>query len=78
LRVTHDAPVRGAVSDGTVCGLVQVNVKVRDDAALGRFWADALRWKSPAEPPVTNLEPVGVTTCGRQLWPTGKATSSAC
>ena len=25
--------------------LVQVNVKARDDAALGRFWAAALGWR---------------------------------
>lgn len=40
--------------------LVQVNVKARDDAALGRFWADALGWETSSEGPgVTNLEPVG-------------------
>ena len=31
--------------------LVQVNVKARDDAALGRFWADALGWGFPARGP---------------------------
>jgi len=40
--------------------LVQVNVKARDDAALGRFWAEALGWGSSSEGPgVTNVEPAG-------------------
>ncbi|MCC5031741.1 VOC family protein [Streptomyces sp. WAC 00631] len=40
--------------------LVQVNFKARDDAALGRFWAEALGWGVSSEGPgVTNLEPVG-------------------
>ncbi|MFD8231266.1 VOC family protein [Streptomyces sp. NPDC059696] len=40
--------------------LVQVNFKARDDAALGRFWADVLGWGMSSEGPgVTNLEPVG-------------------
>lgn len=40
--------------------LVQVNFKARDDAALGRFWADALGWGLSSEgPSVTNVEPVG-------------------
>src|SRR3712207_1959388 len=26
--------------------LVQVNLKARDDSALGRFWAEALRWRA--------------------------------
>ncbi|TYB41205.1 VOC family protein [Actinomadura chibensis] len=40
--------------------LVQVNFKARDDAALGRFWADALGWGVSSEGPgVTNVEPVG-------------------
>ncbi|MFJ4714229.1 VOC family protein [Streptomyces sp. NPDC088785] len=40
--------------------LVQVNFKARDDAALGRFWAEALGWGLSSEGPgVTNLEPVG-------------------
>ena len=44
--------------------LVQVNVKARDDAALGRFWADALGWGTSSEGPgVTNVEPVGF------VWP---------
>ncbi|MDP9794448.1 hypothetical protein J2S43_002960 [Catenuloplanes nepalensis] len=42
--------------------LVQVNVKARDDAALGRFWADALGWGVSSEGPgVTNVEPAGFT-----------------
>ncbi|MBO9554186.1 VOC family protein [Cellulomonas sp.] len=40
--------------------LVQVNVKARDDEAVGRFWADALGWDLSSEGPgVTNLEPPG-------------------
>ncbi|TKK91666.1 VOC family protein [Herbidospora galbida] len=40
--------------------LVQVNIKAGDDAALGRFWADALGWEVDSEEPgVTNVEPVG-------------------
>jgi predicted enzyme related to lactoylglutathione lyase len=40
--------------------LVQVNIKARDDAALGRFWAEALGWGVSSEGPgVTNVEPVG-------------------
>jgi len=40
--------------------LVQVNIKARDDAALGRFWAEALGWGLSSEGPgVTNVEPVG-------------------
>ncbi|WP_456844487.1 VOC family protein [Cellulomonas sp. P5_C6] len=40
--------------------LVQVNIKARDDAAVGRFWADALGWGVSSEGPgVTNVEPVG-------------------
>src|SRR5690349_22736505 len=42
--------------------LVQVNIKARDDSALGRFWADALGWGVSSEGPgVTNVEPVGFT-----------------
>lgn len=42
--------------------LVQVNFKARDDAALGRFWADALGWGVSSEGPgVTNVEPLGFT-----------------
>src|SRR5215475_14854095 len=44
--------------------LVQVNVKARDDSALGRFWAAALGWGVSSEGPgVTNVEPVGF------VWP---------
>ncbi|MEV6978835.1 VOC family protein [Kitasatospora sp. NPDC093806] len=40
--------------------LVQINMKAQDDAALGRFWAEALGWGIDSEGPgVTNLEPVG-------------------
>lgn len=40
--------------------LVQINMKARDDAALGRFWAQALGWSVDSEEPgVTNLEPAG-------------------
>jgi predicted enzyme related to lactoylglutathione lyase len=40
--------------------LIQVNFKARDDAALGRFWAEALGWGVSSEAPgVTNLEPEG-------------------
>ncbi|GGO10329.1 hypothetical protein GCM10010116_20750 [Microbispora rosea subsp. aerata] len=40
--------------------LVQVNIKARDDAAVGRFWAEALGWGVSSEGPgVTNVEPVG-------------------
>ncbi|WP_354638259.1 VOC family protein [Kitasatospora camelliae] len=39
--------------------LVQINMKAHDDAALGRFWAEALGWGVDSEAPgVTNLEPV--------------------
>ncbi|MFE6222514.1 VOC family protein [Streptomyces sp. NPDC057854] len=42
--------------------LVQITMKARDDAALGRFWAAALGWGVDSEGPgVTNLEPVGFT-----------------
>jgi predicted enzyme related to lactoylglutathione lyase len=40
--------------------LVQIHMKATDDAALGRFWAEALGWGVDSEGPgVTNLEPVG-------------------
>ncbi|MFF0153894.1 VOC family protein [Micromonospora sp. NPDC005203] len=40
--------------------LVQINMKARDDAALGGFWAQALGWGISSEGPgVTNLEPEG-------------------
>ncbi|MDI2033716.1 VOC family protein [Paenarthrobacter nitroguajacolicus] len=39
--------------------LVQVNIKARDDSALGQFWADALGWGVSSEGPgVTNVEPL--------------------
>ncbi|GAA2039059.1 VOC family protein [Catenulispora yoronensis] len=42
--------------------LVQVNIKAGDDAALGRFWADALGWSLDSEEPgVTNLVPENFT-----------------
>jgi hypothetical protein len=44
--------------------LVQVNFKARDDAALGRFWAAALGWRTSGEGPgVTAVEPEGL------VWP---------
>jgi hypothetical protein len=40
--------------------LVQINMKARDDSALGSFWAEALGWGVSSEGPgVTNLEPEG-------------------
>ena len=40
--------------------LVQINMKARDDSALGSFWAQALGWTVSSEAPgVTNLEPEG-------------------
>ena len=40
--------------------LVQINMKARDDSALGGFWAQALGWGVSSEGPgVTNLEPAG-------------------
>jgi len=45
---------------GMATRLVQVNMKARDDSALGGFWAAALGWKASSEGPgVTNLEPEG-------------------
>ncbi|SNY65405.1 VOC family protein [Paractinoplanes atraurantiacus] len=42
--------------------LVQINMKARDEAALGAFWASALGWELSSEGPgVTNLEPPGFT-----------------
>ncbi|MGW1793696.1 VOC family protein [Streptomyces tubercidicus] len=39
---------------------VQVNIKALDDAAIGRFWAEALGWGLSSEAPgVTNVEPGG-------------------
>ena len=39
--------------------LVQANVKARDDAALGRFWAQALGWVSRSGPGATSVAPAG-------------------
>ncbi|MEU4626741.1 VOC family protein [Actinoplanes sp. NPDC023801] len=40
--------------------LVQINMKAKDDNALGGFWAEALGWAISSEGPgVTNLEPEG-------------------
>jgi predicted enzyme related to lactoylglutathione lyase len=40
--------------------LVQVNMKARDDSAVGRFWAEALGWSVSSEGTgVTNVAPVG-------------------
>jgi catechol 2,3-dioxygenase-like lactoylglutathione lyase family enzyme len=40
--------------------LVQITMKARDDAALGRFWTAALGWPVTGdEPGVTSLEPTG-------------------
>ncbi|PYC70762.1 glyoxalase [Micromonospora arborensis] len=40
--------------------LVQINMKARDDSALGGFWAEVLGWGLSSEGPgVTNLEPEG-------------------
>jgi predicted enzyme related to lactoylglutathione lyase len=72
-RVCTLTPVRCAASamlmppsrgDSTIVAmglrLVQVNFKARDDAALGRFWAEALGWAvSGAGHGVTNAAPVG-------------------
>jgi predicted enzyme related to lactoylglutathione lyase len=42
--------------------LVQIAVNARDDASLGRFWAEALGWTLASEEPgVTSLEPEGFT-----------------
>jgi len=44
--------------------LVQVNIKARDEVALGRFWAEVLGWGMSSEGPgVTNVWPVGL------VWP---------
>ena len=49
---------------GMALRLVQVNIKARDDSALGRFWAEALGWSVSSEGPgVTNLVPEGL------VWP---------
>jgi Glyoxalase-like domain len=40
--------------------LVQIAMNAQDDAAVGRFWAEALGWGMASEEPgVTNLEPQG-------------------
>ena len=39
--------------------LVQINMKARDAAALGRFWAEVLGWGIDSEEFGTSLEPVG-------------------
>ena len=40
--------------------LVQIAMNAQNDAALGRFWAQALGWQTSSEGPgVTNLEPEG-------------------
>jgi predicted enzyme related to lactoylglutathione lyase len=40
--------------------LVQVNVKARDDSAVGRFWAEALGWRvSSPGTGATNVAPAG-------------------
>jgi len=45
---------------GMATRLVQINMKARDDSALGGFWAQALGWRASSEGPgVTNLEPEG-------------------
>ncbi len=45
---------------GMATRLVQINMKARDDSALGGFWAEALGWGVSSEGPgVTNLEPEG-------------------
>ncbi|MEU0555570.1 hypothetical protein [Dactylosporangium sp. NPDC006015] len=41
--------------------LVQIAMDARDDAGVGRFWAQALGWGLSSEAPgVTNLGPEGV------------------
>ncbi|AZK97344.1 MULTISPECIES: VOC family protein [Streptomyces] len=40
--------------------LFQMNIKARDDAALARFWAEALGWSvSGTEPGATTVKPMG-------------------
>jgi hypothetical protein len=47
---------------GMATRLVQIAMNALDDAAVGRFWAQALGWTmSSEEPGVTNLEPAGFT-----------------
>jgi hypothetical protein len=60
--VAHDGQwlLRNNKVGGMGLRLVQVNVKARDDAALGRFWAEALGWvASGAGHGATNAAPVG-------------------
>lgn len=39
-----------------------MNFKARDEAAVGRFWAEALGWGLSSEGPgVANVEPIGIT-----------------
>ncbi|MFI5928121.1 VOC family protein [Micromonospora sp. NPDC051543] len=41
--------------------LVQINMKARDEVALGEFWAEVLGWEVSSEGPgVINLEPKGI------------------
>jgi predicted enzyme related to lactoylglutathione lyase len=43
---------------GMATRLVQINMKARDESALGGFWAEALGWDVSSEAPgVINLEP---------------------
>lgn len=50
----------GPTISGMATRLVQINMKARDDSALGGFWAAVLGWEISSEGPgVTNLEPVG-------------------
>jgi predicted enzyme related to lactoylglutathione lyase len=51
---------RSASIVGMATRLVQINMKARDDSALGGFWAEALGWGVSSEGPgVTSLEPEG-------------------
>ena len=42
-----------------VLRLVQANIKARDDAAVGRFWARALGWVARSVPGATSVAPAG-------------------
>jgi len=45
--------------------LVQVNIKARDDQAVGRFWAGLLGWELSSEGPgVANVEPPDAESLG--------------
>jgi catechol 2,3-dioxygenase-like lactoylglutathione lyase family enzyme len=60
LNQTQSAARTGYRVGSVTLQLPQVNFKAADDAALGRFWADALGWSLDSEAPgVTNLVPVG-------------------